>query len=79
MSIITLDELKTTSGPLLGIDPGTKTFGLAVSDTTRLIATAVETIRRKKFTPDAAKIFALYDERECGAMVIGYPLNYGWQ
>ncbi len=75
MSIITLDELKITSGPLLGIDPGTKTFGLAVSDTTRLIATAVETIRRKKFTPDAAKIFALYDDRKCGAMVIGYPLN----
>ena len=75
MAIITLDELKATSGPLLGIDPGTKTFGLAVSDTTRLIATAVETIRRKKFTPDAAKIFALYDERKCSAIVIGYPLN----
>ncbi len=75
MAIITLDDLKATSGPLLGIDPGTKTFGLAVSDTTRLIATAVETIRRKKFTPDAAKIFALYDERKCSAIIIGYPLN----
>lgn len=75
MSFITIEELAKTTGPLLGIDPGTKTFGLAVSDTTRLIATPVETIRRKKFTPDAAKIFALYDERECAAMVIGNPVN----
>lgn len=75
MSFITIEDLAETKGPLLGIDPGTKTFGLAVSDTTRLIATPVDTIRRKKFTPDAAKIFALYDERECGAMVIGNPVN----
>ncbi len=75
MSIITLEQLAATNGSLLGIDPGTKTFGLAVSDTTRLIATPVETIRRKKFTPDAAKMFALYDDRKCAAMVIGYPVN----
>lgn len=75
MAIITLEQLAKTSGPLLGIDPGTKTFGLAVSDTTRLIATPVETIRRKKFTPDAAKIFALYDDRECSAIIIGNPVN----
>ena len=75
MTIITMEQLAAFKGALLGIDPGTKTFGLAVSDTTRLIATPVETIRRKKFTPDAAKIFALYDERQCSAMVIGYPVN----
>lgn len=75
MTLITLDDLKSTAGPLLGIDPGTKTFGLAVSDPTRLIATPVETIRRKKFTPDATKIFALYDDRECTAIVIGNPIN----
>jgi len=75
MSIITLEQLAASTGPLLGIDPGTKTFGLAVSDTTRLIATPVETIRRKKFTPDATKIFALYDDRDCAAMIIGNPIN----
>ncbi|MCF6274696.1 MAG: Holliday junction resolvase RuvX [Robiginitomaculum sp.] len=75
MSLITIKDLAATKGALLGIDPGTKTFGLAVSDTTRLIATPVETIRRKKFTPDAAKIFALYDERACSAMIIGNPVN----
>ncbi|PHR94214.1 MAG: Holliday junction resolvase RuvX [Robiginitomaculum sp.] len=75
MTILTLEQLKETRGPLLGIDPGSKTFGLAVSDATRLIATPVETIRRKKFTPDAQKIFALYDDRNCTAMIIGYPIN----
>ena len=75
MSFITLDDLRQTCGPLLGIDPGTKTFGIAVSDTNRLIATPLETIMRKKFTPDAAKIFAIYDDRKCAAMIIGYPVN----
>ena len=75
MSILTLEDLAKTTGPLLGIDPGSKTFGLAVSDTTRLIASPVETVRRKKFMKDAEQILALYDERECIAMVIGYPVN----
>ena len=75
MTILTIEQLKLTRGSLLGIDPGSKTFGLAVSDATRLIATPVETIRRKKFTPDAQKIFALYDDRNCTAMIIGYPIN----
>jgi len=75
MALIAISDLARTTGPLLGIDPGTKTFGLAVSDTTRLIASPVDTIRRKKFTPDAAKIFALYDERQCSAIIIGHPIN----
>lgn len=75
MSIITLGDIAATTGPLLGIDPGTKTFGLAVSDATRLIASPVETIKRKKFTPDAGRIFELYDDRKCAGMVIGLPMN----
>ena len=75
MSIIPLDELQKLTGPILGIDPGSKTFGIAVSDLTRLIASPIETIKRKKFTPDAARIFALYDERQCAAIVVGYPVN----
>lgn len=75
MSLINIEDLAATRGSLLGIDPGTKTFGLAVSDTTRLVATPAYTIRRKKFTPDAAKIFALYDARECTAIIIGNPVN----
>jgi len=75
MSIVTLEELAKTDGPLLGIDPGSKTFGIAVSDDTRLIASPVETIKRKKFTADANKIFDTYDNKNCVAIVIGYPVN----
>ncbi|MEE9271993.1 MAG: Holliday junction resolvase RuvX [Robiginitomaculum sp.] len=75
MSIINIDDLAASKGALLCIDPGTRTFGLAVSDTTRTIASPVETIWRKKFTPDSGKIFALYNDRNCVAIVVGYPLN----
>jgi len=75
MSIITLDDLKVLTGPVLGIDPGSKTFGIAVSDRTRLIASPIETIKRKKFTKDAEQIFAHYDVKECVAIVVGYPIN----
>jgi len=75
MAIITLENLKASAGPLLGIDPGTKTLGLAISDRTRLIATPLKTIRRKKFTHDADHLLKIYDENEVSAMVIGLPIN----
>jgi len=75
MAIITLENLKASAGPLLGIDPGTKTLGLAISDRTRLIATPLKTIRRKKFTLDADHLLKIYDENEVSAMVIGLPIN----
>ena len=75
MAIITLDEAKALSGPLLGVDPGTKTFGLAVSDRTRLIATPIKTIKRVKFSLDAAELLKIYDEREAVAVVVGNPIN----
>lgn len=75
MAIIDLDTLRGTRGPLLGLDPGTKTIGIAVSDGTRLIASPVETIKRKKFTPDAAKLFEIYKTKGASALVIGLPVN----
>lgn len=63
------------SGPLLGLDPGTKTIGVAACDRDRMLASAVETIRRQKFAVDAARLFELFDERGCVGMVIGLPLN----
>ncbi len=62
-------------GALLGLDPGTKTIGVAVSDPTRVIASGLETVRRDKFAADAARIFALYDGRGCAGIVIGLPVN----
>jgi putative Holliday junction resolvase len=63
------------SGALLGLDPGAKRIGVAVSDATRLIATPLEIITRGKFAADAQRIFALYDGRSCAGLVIGLPLN----
>jgi putative Holliday junction resolvase len=60
---------------LVGIDPGAKRIGVAVSDATRLIASPLEVIARTKFNEDAARIFALYDARSCVGFVIGLPLN----
>ena len=64
------------NGPLLGIDPGSKSIGVAVSDTLRLIATPVEIISRgRKLRPALYRLFQLYDERACVGLVIGLPLN----
>ncbi len=75
MPLITIKDLFLTKGRLLGIDPGTKTFGLSVSDSSRLIASPLHTIKRKKFTPDANRIFEIYDELGCAAIVVGLPVN----
>ncbi|WP_371395994.1 Holliday junction resolvase RuvX [Fretibacter rubidus] len=75
MAMITLDDLRSSTGALLGLDPGTKTLGLAISDRTRLIATPLETITREKFVSDAAKLLALYKANEASALIIGYPVN----
>jgi putative holliday junction resolvase len=60
---------------LMGIDLGSKTIGLALSDLGRQIATPLETIRRVKFTPDAAALLKLATKYEVAALVIGLPLN----
>ncbi|NNE57608.1 MAG: Holliday junction resolvase RuvX [Hellea sp.] len=75
MPVITFDELAQTEGPLLGIDPGTKTFGLAVSDRLRMIATGRETIRREKFSIDGQKILKMIDGNEISAVIVGLPIN----
>ena len=75
MAIISLDNLRETSGALLGVDPGTKTLGLAISDRTRLIATPLETIRREKFTLDAQHLLKIYTNNQASALIVGLPVN----
>lgn len=75
MAIIALSDLQQTSGALLGVDPGTKTLGLAISDRTRLIATPLETIRREKFSLDAAHLLHVFDENEASGLIVGLPIN----
>ena len=76
--ILTLDALADRLprfARLIGLDLGTKTIGVAVSDVERHIASPVETIRREKFTPDVQKLAAIAKAQEAYALVIGLPLN----
>lgn len=60
---------------LIGIDAGTKTLGLALSDVTRTIASGLLTIRRTKFSADAARLLDLAAEHGVGGFVVGLPIN----
>ncbi|GAU85215.1 Holliday junction resolvase RuvX [Bosea sp. BIWAKO-01] len=60
---------------LLGLDLGTKTIGLALSDVERQIATPLETIKRVKFGLDAAALLKVAAKFEVGGLIIGLPLN----
>ena len=61
--------------PLVGLDLGEKTIGVAVSDLTRTIASPLTLIRRRKFTLEAEELFALMDGRGAKSVVIGLPVN----
>lgn len=63
------------AGAILGLDLGTKTIGLAVSDGLRMTASPLETLRRKKFGEDAARLEALMRERDIRALALGLPRN----
>nr|WP_255743728.1 Holliday junction resolvase RuvX [Aliiroseovarius sediminis] len=58
-----------------GLDLGTKTIGVAVSDNLRQVSTPLETIRRKKFTTDAARLLDIINERNLGGLILGLPRN----
>jgi putative Holliday junction resolvase len=62
-------------GRLIGIDPGSKTLGLAMSDGLRTIATPLETIKRTKFSKDLLKLQAIVKEHAICGLVLGYPVN----
>ena len=62
-------------GALIGLDLGSKTIGVAASDPDRRLATGVETIARRNFTADAARLLAIARERNATGFVLGLPLN----
>jgi len=63
------------TGKLLGLDLGTKTIGVAISDGMRYSATPLETIKRTKFTEDANRLLELIKENNPVGLVLGLPLN----
>jgi putative Holliday junction resolvase len=62
-------------GAIAGLDLGTVTIGVAVSDSLRGVATPLETIKRKKFTTDVEALMAILTKREIKGIVLGLPLN----
>ncbi|MFZ1069632.1 MAG: Holliday junction resolvase RuvX [Methyloceanibacter sp.] len=70
-----LPPLLAREARLLGLDVGSKTIGMALSDVTRSVATPFDTIRRSKFSADAKTIREVVEKNQVGALVIGLPLN----
>ena len=77
-STITLDEFyltHPTNARLFGLDLGSKTIGIALSDTMQTIASGLITLKRKKFSKDAEQVLELADEHDVAGFIIGLPLN----
>jgi len=78
MAVVELTELPAVTPaqtPLVGLDLGEKTIGVAVSDATRTVASPLELIRKTKFTDDAHALFKAMESRGAGGIVIGLPVN----
>ena len=78
MAIFDLLDLATavpSGAPLAGLDLGSKTIGVAICDTSLMIASPMALIRRSKFTDDADLLFALMAKRGAAGIVIGLPVN----
>jgi putative Holliday junction resolvase len=69
-----LREAMPAGARLIGLDVGSKTIGLALSDMRLVIASPLDTIRRRRFRDDMAALFALIDRHGVGGAVIGLPL-----
>jgi len=78
MAILSISDLKARHRPdgrFLGLDMGSKTIGLALSDVNLSIASPMETIRRTKFTADLERLRGIVTEHGVEALVIGLPLG----
>jgi putative Holliday junction resolvase len=78
MAVMPLADLKRgldSYGRLMGLDLGSKTIGLALSDVMRTIASPYDTIRRTKFTADAEALLAVINAEEVKGLVIGLPVS----
>jgi putative Holliday junction resolvase len=75
LDILDLPAALPPYAPVLGLDLGEKTIGVAVSDATLAIASPLELIRKGKFTDDAHRLFLLMEQRGAKGAVIGLPMN----
>jgi putative Holliday junction resolvase len=75
LDLIDLPAALPSKSPIMGLDLGSKTVGVAVSDTSLMIASPLALIRRTKFTQDAEALFALMTTRGATGLIIGLPVN----
>lgn len=75
LSILEFKNLKSKQQPLMGLDVGEKTIGLALSDRTWMIATPFKTLRRTKFSKDVHDLIALFKNHNVCGCVVGLPIN----
>ena len=78
MTLITIDDLAEVLPPvgrLIGLDPGKKTVGVALSDLTRMVASPAEHLKRSKFADLAVHLDELIKAQEVAGIVVGLPLN----
>ena len=74
MPVLDLSDMPR-GAPLIGLDLGTKTIGVAASDALWMIASSLETISRTKFTQDIERVFKLMESRLAQGLIIGLPVN----
>lgn len=75
LDLLDLPGVVPAGAPLVGLDLGERTIGVAVSDTSRTIASPLELIRKSQFTRDAHALFQLMEGRGAAGIVIGLPVN----
>jgi putative Holliday junction resolvase len=75
VDLLELPALLPAQAPIVGLDLGEKTIGVAVSDVSRTVASPLELIRKTKFTDDAKALFKLMESRGAAGIVIGLPVN----
>ncbi len=75
LELMAVAALLPARGALIGLDLGSKTIGVAVSDPDRRVAAPVETVKRARFGLDAQRVLALSSERRAVGIVLGLPVN----
>jgi putative Holliday junction resolvase len=75
LDLIDLPQALPPLTPVVGLDLGTRTIGVAVSDIGRVIASPLELIRKTQFTKDAQALFGLMKSRGAAGLIIGLPVN----
>ncbi len=78
MSILSNNEFRQAvpqGTRIMGLDVGSKTIGVSLSDVLHMIASPLETIKRKKFRDDAVRLQSIVKDHEVGGILLGFPLS----